>query len=174
MSRGKDYARFNTAAQSLLASDVGPVEDEGCAVDPCPDEAAYRVPWPSVGGDVAYCEYHLVRYREQHPDLFDRVQDVVDDDLTEFATRGDRFLVLEEVPETLFDDEFRLLALLVDGRALYVRTAPDGKTVQFRAVDRTLGNPTVRELQEENVPEFLDWVERKIGVHGWADGGEQR
>ena len=84
MSRGQDYSRFNASVRSALKPDLGPVDDEPCAVGACDDDAVYRVPWPQVGGDVAYCPYHLARYREQHPDLWERVEEAVDDDLSAY------------------------------------------------------------------------------------------
>lgn len=54
-----------------------------------------------------------------------------------YATRGDRSLTFQDVPETLFGGEFRAAALLVDGTALYLETdVMDIGTV--RVVNRSL------------------------------------
>lgn len=107
MSHGQDFSRFNSAAQTSLEADVGPVEaDAECAVGPCDDDAVYRVPWPQFGGDVAYCPYHLARYRNEYRDEWQRVQEHVDDDLFAFATRGDRFLSLADVPTKIRGGRF--------------------------------------------------------------------
>jgi|GEM_PF-4661517 hypothetical protein len=180
MSRGGSYARFNAAARHFLEADIGPVAGEDCAVDACDDSAVFRVPWPSVGGDIAYCGYHLARYHEQHPDLFDRVQDVVDEDLTALATRGDRFLTFDTVPETLFDETFEAIALLSDGTALYEEREP-GEDVTYSSVDRRLEVRDQRVVDRAFTGEFLAWVDENRGVHEWSDdvvaalhGGEQR
>jgi len=172
-----DVHRFNAAARSILEADVGPVEggSVSCGVGPCEESAVYRVPWPAMGGDVAYCGYHLARYRHQNPELWDRVQDAVDEDLTKFATRGNRFLTFEDVPERLFEADFQAVALLVDGTALFVEVEPD-ETGVVRAVDRSLESVHEREIPVGALAEFLQWVEEEIGVHIWASefGGEQR
>jgi hypothetical protein len=54
MSRGR-FPQFNSAARSFLEADPGPVDDESCGVGQCDLDAVYRVPWHSVGGDIAYC-----------------------------------------------------------------------------------------------------------------------
>jgi len=92
MSRGKQFPQFNAAARDWLEADVGVVDNPStsCGVGACDEPAVYRVPWHSVGGDIAYCSYHLARYRELHPELFERVQAAVNEDLTALATRGDR------------------------------------------------------------------------------------
>jgi len=167
MSRGESFSRFTAGIQSALEVDLGPVQDEPCAVDPCPDGAVYRVPWPAVGGDVAYCPYHLARYRVEHPDLWSAVQEAVDEDLTKFATRGDRFLTLGAIPETLFDESFRSVALLATGYALYEEREPE-TTVEYRKVDRRLVNRDSHELQRGTAGEFLVDVENEIGVHEWV------
>jgi hypothetical protein len=168
MSRGERFSQFNARARSFLEADVGPVDDEPCGIGPCEDDAVYRVPWPSVGGDIAYCGYHLARYREQHPDLFDRVQEAVDEDLTAYATCGHRFLTLDDVPETLFDEEFVAIALLATGRALYKEDDP-GETVTYIAVDRTLEEESSIEVARSQAGDFLREVESSLGVHEWDD-----
>jgi len=175
VSRGQDFASFNAAARYFLEADIGVVEDGDCAVDACEDTAIYRVPWPSMGGDVAYCGYHLARYRHQNPDLWERLQDVVDEELSRFATRGNRFLTFEDVPERLFGARFQAVALLVDGTALYIEVEPDVTGI-VRAVDRSLETVHEREISVDALREFLAWVEEEIGVHTWAseyggDGG---
>jgi hypothetical protein len=168
MSRGERFSQFNSAARSFLEADVGAADDEPCGIGPCEDDAVYRVPWHSVGGDIAYCGYHLARYRKQHPDLFDRVQEAVDEDLTAHATRGQRFLSFDDVPETLFDEEFVAVALLATGNALYEEDDP-GKTVTYIVVDRTLEEDSTIEVTRDRAGEFLREVESRLGVHEWDD-----
>lgn len=124
MSRGESFARFNSAARSYLDPDIGPVENEDCSVGACESVAAYRVPWPSIG-DVAYCSHHLARYRYHHPDLFERVQAHVEEDLTPLATRGNRWLALEEVPERIRGGRYRRVGVTARGYALFERVEPD-------------------------------------------------
>jgi len=150
MSRGKQFPQFNAAARDWLEADVGVVDNPStsCGVGACDEPAVYRVPWHSVGGDIAYCSYHLARYRELHPDLFDRVQAAVDEDLTTHATRGDRFLTFEEVPEQLFDQTFVAIGLLATGHALYEEADPD-ELVEYRTVDRRLDAQSSTEVARE-------------------------
>ncbi len=168
MSRGQGFQQFNAAARSFLDVDVGPVDDEPCAIGPCETQAVYRVPQHSVGGDAPYCPYHLARYREQHPEIWDGLQAAVNDDLSAYATRGNRFLTLREVPETLFDEAYRAIALLVCGNALYELDNPE-ETVAYRVLDRRLAVRDSHELHREQAGEFLRWVEAHIGVHEWAE-----
>lgn len=165
------FQRFNAAARFFLEANPVPVDDPSvsCAVGPCEDAPVYRVPWPHVGGEVEYCPYHLARYRSEHPDLWERVQNVVDEDLSKFATRGNRFLTFDEVPETLFDDEFQAVALLVDGNALYLEVDPE-ETGTLRRVDRSLEYIQERVIGVDSLGAFLEWVEDTVGVHDWAAG----
>jgi len=169
MSRGR-FPQFNAAARDWLEADVGAVDDPStsCGVGACDEPAVYRVPWHSVGGDIAYCSYHLARYEELHPELFERVQAAVDEDLTRNATRGDRFLTFDEVPEQLFDEEFVAIALLATGHALYEEVDP-GELVEYRTVDRGLETQSRTELPRERAGEFLQDVEQRLGVHEWSD-----
>jgi len=170
MSRGERFKQFNAGARDWLETDVGPVDDPNtsCGVGPCEADAVFKVPWPEFGGDVAFCEYHLARYEERHPDLFGRVQEAVDDDLTAAATRGHRFLTFDEIPEQLFDEEFVAIALLATGNALYEEADP-GDTVEYVVVDRRLEEDSRTEVAREKAGEFLRDVEQRVGVHDWAD-----
>ncbi len=170
MSRGERFQRFNAGARDWLETDVGPVDDPdtSCGVSPCEADPVYRVPWHSVGGDIAYCSYHLARYRELHPDLFERVQDAVDEDLSALATRGDRFLTFDAVPESLFNEEFIAVALLATGHALYEEDDPD-EIVEYRTVDRRLEEVSSTEAARGRAGEFLHDIEEELGVHEWAD-----
>jgi len=171
VSRGQDFQRFNAAARSLLETDIGPVDDGQCAVGPCETPAEYHVPRHSVGGDIAYCPYHLARYREQHPELWEKLRAAVEDDVSAYATRGNRFLTLDVVPKTLFDDAYCAVALLASGYALYELDDPD-QTVVYRTVDRRLEEQERHEVPREEAGEFLRWVESHVGVHEWAAGVE--
>lgn len=169
MSRGERFSQFNAAVRAGLEADVGPVDPStSCGVDPCEETAAFRVPWHAVGGDIDYCGYHLARYREQHPDIFERVQNAVDEDLTAYATRGDRFLTFDEVPETLFNEAFVAIALLANGHALFEEADP-GDIVEYRTVDRRLEECSSMEVGRERAGEFLQDVQQRLGVHEWAD-----
>lgn len=138
MSRGQNFLRFNAAGRSLLEADVGSVDDEDCQVGSCDDDADYRVPRPGLGGDVAYCPYHLARYRAEYPDEWERVQED-DDDLYAYATRGDRFLVLDDVPTKIRGGRYRRVGLTVLGSALYEQVQPDEDgLVTYVLVDREL------------------------------------
>jgi len=168
MSRGR-FPQFNAAARDWLEADIGPVDPStSCGVGACDEAAVYRVPWHSVGGDIAYCSYHLARYQELHPDLFERVQAAVDEDLTTHATRGDRFLTFDAVPEQLFDEAFVAIALLATGHALYEEADPD-ELVEYRTVDRRLEERSSTEAARERAGEFLQDVEQRLGVHAWSD-----
>lgn len=165
MSRGADSA--HTIADLDVA--LGPVEETECAIRCCSKPAVYRVPYPVVDGAIAFCGYHLARYRTQYPDLWARLQEAVEEELSVYATRGDRFLTFQDVPETLFGGEFRAAALLVDGTALYLETdVTDAGTV--RAVNRSLDIVQEVEVKADSLEAFLGWVETTIGVHTWADG----
>ncbi len=164
------FQRFNGGVRNALEADIGPVDDPhaSCGVDPCEDAPVYRVPWPQFGGDVAYCGYHLARYRGQHPELFERVQAAVNEDLTAYATRGDCFLTFDEVPEQLFDEEFVAIALLATGHALYEEADPE-ELVEYRTVDRRLLERSTTEAARERAGEFLRDLEQRLGVHAWSD-----
>ena len=169
MSRGERFSQFNARARSFLEANVGAVDDEPCGIGPCEGDALYRVPWPSVGGDIAYCSYHLARYEELHPELFERVQEAVDEDLTAHATRGHRFLTFDDVPETLFNEQFVAIALLGTGNALYEEDDPDD-SVTYVVVDRSLEEDSRTEVARDRAGEFLREVESDLGVHEWDDG----
>lgn len=173
MSRGERFSRFNAAAQSFLEADVGAVDDEDCGVGPCEGTAVYRVPWPEMGGDIAYCDYHLARYRELHPNLFERVQAAVDEDLTALATRGDRFLTFEGIPDRIDVDDvdFVAVALLATGEALFEEADPD-EGVTYIAVDRSLETQSSVTIPRKHAGEYLEEVQRRLGVHAWADDVE--
>jgi len=171
MSRGQDFARFTSGLGAALEVDIGAVDDEPCAVGPCDSEAVFRVPWPSVGGDVAFCSFHLARYRARHPDLWERVQNAVGDDLSAHATRGNRFLTFDEIPQQLFDGEFEAIALLATGEALFEEIDPD-QEVSYRTVDRRLEETDRITLSLENAGEFLEWISQERGVHHWNEDVE--
>ncbi|WP_049980289.1 hypothetical protein [Halolamina rubra] len=168
MSRGR-FPQFNAAAQSFLEAEIGPVGPSvSCGVGACNADAVFRVPWHSVGGDIAYCGYHLARYRAHHPELFERVQAAVEEDVTAHATRGARFLTFEEVPEQLFEEQFVAIALLASGHALYEEADP-GELVAYRTVDRGLETQSSTEVARQHAGEFLQDVEHRLGVHAWSD-----
>ena len=120
---------------------------------PVDREQKYRLPWPQIGGDVSYCEYHLARYRENHPEIWERVrtlEDVEDPDV--YAVIGSRFLTLDKVPEEISVDgeKMRRVALSVDGCALFDSAEPDEEgTVRFVTVDRSLDPRDVCGLQHQ-------------------------
>ena len=79
MSHGRDFTRFDACAGAFLEPDGGPVENDPCDVGACENGSLYRVPWPKFGGDLAYCSFHLARYRHELPTASVRAQTVVDD-----------------------------------------------------------------------------------------------
>ena len=170
MSRGERFSRFNAGVRSALKADLGAVDHEECGVSPCERDAVYRVPWPVVGGDIVYCPYHLARYRALHPDLFERVQEAVDEDLTALATRGDQFLTFDDVPDRINVEgvEFVAVALLATGNALFEEASPDD-TVVYIVVDRCLEENGRTEVARTHAGEFLRDIENRLGVHQWAD-----
>ncbi len=168
MSRGQDFARFNSAARAFLNPDVGPVEDEACAVGACPDAAVYRVPWPQFGGDVAYCSFHLARYRHDHPELFERVQETVDDDLSALATQGQRWLSLEAVPVRIRQGRYRRVGVTALGYALFEATEPDEDgRVTYVLVDRNLEYRDAIQVSSERSGAFLEDFDERRGFHEW-------
>lgn len=168
MSRGESFSRFNAGACSFLEADVGPVDEEDCAVGPCGDDAVYRVPWPQFGGDVAYCPYHLTRYRSSYREEFKRVQEHVDDDLSAFATRGDRFLTLDDVPTRIRGGRYRRVGLTELGYGLYEETNPDSNgLVTYVLVNRHLGYTDALRVPSERAGEFLDEFNTERGIHEW-------
>lgn len=112
--------------------------------------------------------YYIARYRAQHPELWARLQVAVEEELSVYATRGDRFLTFQDVPETLFGGEFCAAALLVDGTALYLETDVTDAVI-IRAVNRSLDVVQEVEVKAESLEAFLGWIETTIGGHTWAD-----
>jgi hypothetical protein len=145
MSRGQDFARFNAGARAFLEPDIGPAEDEDCGA--CDNLAVYRVPWPSVG-DVAYCSDHLARYREQHPKLWNRVEEAVDEDLSA--------LLDAEVPVAVIERE------IGDVNYGVIRKIPDRLANSGVLVRLDDANPDTFRSRSSYAPAAL------------YDGGEQR
>lgn len=163
---GESYAQFNAAARDYLDGDIGPAEDQDCAVGACEIAAVYRVPWPQFGGDVEYCPYHLARYRHEHPELWEQLQDAVDEELSAFATRGDRFLDLEDVPKQIRAGRYRRVGLTARGYGLFVETEPSDSEVRYVLIDRALEDY----LDSLPVPAnrtgpFLQAFEQRRGFH---------
>ncbi len=80
MSR-PDSQPWYSGAHRALVPEVGPVDEHGlCECGHCDREQSYRLPWPEIGGDVAYCGYHVARYRHHDRELRERIRslDVVD------------------------------------------------------------------------------------------------
>ncbi len=168
MSRGQGFASFNSVARGFLTPDVGPVEDEDCGVANCEDGAVYRVPWPQFGGDVAYCPFHLARYRDQYPDIFERVQAAVDEDLTALATRGQRWLSIEEVPVRIRQGRYRRVGVTARGFALFEATEPDEDgQVTYVLVDRNLDYRDAIQVSSEQCGAFLEDFDDRRGFFEW-------
>lgn len=154
-----------------LEPDVGAVNvDDSCEQsDHCDRDQQYRVPWPQIGGDVALCDYHLARYRQLNPEIWERVRDLDGvDDPDMYAVVGDRFLTLDEIPETIGVDgeKMRRVALGVDGFALYDSAEPhDDGTVRFSTVSRDLEARETVEVALGRGHEFLGWYRAEEGVH---------
>jgi hypothetical protein len=169
VSRGRDFTRFNAGARQFLSPDIGPVEAEDCSVGACVDAAVYRVPWPSIG-DVAYCSHHLARYRYHHPDCFERVQEHVDEDLTALATRGNRWLALEEVPERIRGGRYRRVGVTARGYALFESVEPDTDgCVTYVLVDRDLSHTASIRVPSDRSGEFLETFDQRRGFFEWEN-----
>ena len=162
---------FEHRTLSNLRPDVGVVDStEPCEQsDHCTREQRYRVPWPHIGGDVALCDYHLARYRELNPEIWERVRDLeCVEDPNIHTVVGDRYLTLDDVPEEIeVDDErMRRVALGVDGLALFDSAEPDGDgTVRFRTVGRDLESRETVEVPREHAGGFVDWYRTHEGIH---------
>lgn len=186
MSRGRNFARFNAGARAALTTDVGPVDEasaQACGCEPCDLNALFRVPWPHFGGDVAYCGYHLARYRAEHPDLFRQVADAFPC-LGSLTTRGDRFVDLDEVPPKIRAGYYRRVGLDQLGHAIYESVEPDANgRVLYLEVDRTLDYQDARRVDAEQAGTFLRWLDDHRGIYAWdpdvhealyGSGGEGR
>lgn len=169
MSRPRSQPWYS-GAHRALEPEVGPVDEHGlCECGHCDREQRYRLPWPEVGGDVAYCGYHVARYRHHNRELWERLRsldEVEDPDV--HAVAGDRFLTLDEVPEEISVDgeRMRRVALGVDGWALFDSAEPDDDgTVRFVTVDRNLEPRESVEISRSSAGEFLNWFREHEGVH---------
>jgi hypothetical protein len=155
---------------SSLRPDVGPVEDHAlCETGHCDRPQAYRVPWPVIGGDVALCDYHLARYRQMNPEIWERMralEDIEDPDI--HTVVGDRFVTLDDVPEEISVDgeKMRRVALVVDGWALFDSAEPeDDGTVRFVTVDRGLEPRESVSIDRSSAGEFVTWFRQHEGIH---------
>lgn len=164
--------RFVQQVRAELRPEVGVVDDVDCGCRLCDEVAVFRVPRTHFGGDTPYCPYHLARYRHRHTELYQQVrvlEDIPDPDV--HAVVGDRFLALEEIPETLpLDDrEFRRVGLGVDGNALVESAEPDDDGfVEYALLTR--GLEVVEdgriEIPRSRAGEFLVWFRDHRGLHG--------
>lgn len=166
----EERSAFEKRTLSNLEPDVGAVDGHDlCECGHCDRPQEYRVPWPQIGGDVAYCDYHLARYRENHPEIWERVRalDIVDDpDI--YAVVGRRFVSLDEVPSEISvdDEKMRRVALGVDGWALFDSAEPDQDgSVRFVTVDRDLEPRESVEINRSDAGEFVNWFRRHEGIH---------
>ncbi|QKY17756.1 hypothetical protein [Halorubrum sp. CBA1229] len=155
---------------SNLEPDVGAVDEhELCECGHCDRPQEYRVPWPHIGGDVAYCDYHLARYRENNSDIWDRLRALEGvDDPDIYAMIGSRFLTLDEVPSEISVDgeKMRRVALGVDGWALFDSAEPDEDgTVRFVTVDRELEPRESVAIDRSSAGKFVTWYRRHEGIH---------
>ena len=179
-----ERAAHEKRVRSNLRPNVGPVDDhELCECGHCDREQRYRVPWPEFGGDVAYCDYHLARYRELNPEIWNRLRDLeAVEDPTRYAGIGRRFITLDEVPAEISVDgeKMRRVALGVDGFALFDSAEPDEDgQVRFVTVDKGLEPRDSVSIDRSSAGEFVDWVRTHEGVHeldpdarGALHGGE--
>ncbi|WP_049908736.1 MULTISPECIES: hypothetical protein [Halorubrum] len=169
MSRPRSQPWYS-GAHRALEPDVGPVDEHGiCECGHCDREQRYRLPWPVIGGDIAYCEYHVARYREHNPEIWGRVRrlDGVDDPGI-YATVGNRFLTLNEVPREIAvgGEKMRRVALGVDGWALFDSAEPDQDgLVRFVTVDRDLEPRESVEIDRSSAGDFVSWFREHEGVH---------
>ena len=161
---------FEARTRASLRPDVGPVEEHGlCETAHCDREQRYRVPWPVIGGDVAYCAYHLARYRAINPEIWERVRDLdAVDDPDEYVGVGRRFVTLDEIPEEVAVDgeRMRRVALGVDGWALFDSAEPDDDgTVRFATVDKDLEPRESVSIDRSSAGEFVSWFREHEGIH---------
>lgn len=160
---------FEKRTRSDLRPDIGVVENETCECRNCDEDARYRVPWPAFGGDVAYCGYHLARYRGDNPEIWCRLRDLdAVEDPDRYAVRGDRFLTLKDVPDQVAVDGevMNRVALGVDGLALYDSAEPDSDgTVRFATVDRRLEAVESIAVDRSDAGDLVRWYRDHEGVH---------
>lgn len=173
MSRGAGFHNFSGGVRAALEVDIGPVEDEPCEVGPCNSSAVYRLPWPVIGGDIACCAFHLARYRDQHPELYQHVQEHANEDLDDLATVGDRFLHWDEVPPRIRAGDFRRVLLDDLGYALFeaVRPREDGGVV-YLLVKRSLDTVDAKVVHRSKAGEFIGAYRSERGVYAIDDDVE--
>lgn len=146
-----------------LEPDVGPVEGEECEAR-CDEDAVYRVPWPHIGGDVAYCGYHLACYKHDQPEIWDRVRSGPYPDPQKYVEVGNRFISLDEIPEKIRSETFRRICLDHEGYALFESSEPDDEGyVTYIRVDKTLGAFERNRVRKEISGELLGWYQQEIG-----------
>ena len=161
---------FEKRTLSNLRPDVGPVDEHAlCETGHCDREQRYRVPWPVIGGDVGYCDYHLARYRELNPEIWNRVRDLeAVEDPTQYAGIGRHFITLDEVPTEIAvgGEKMRRVALGVDGFALFDSTEPDEDgEVRFVTVDKGLEPRESISIDRSTAGEFVSWFREHEGIH---------
>ena len=161
---------FEKRTRSNLRPDVGPVDEHAlCETGHCDREQRYRVPWPAIRGDVAYCPFHLARYRALNPEIWQRLRDLeVVEDPDTYAVVGQRFVTLDEVPKEIGVDgeKMRRVALGVDGWALFDSAEPDDDgTVRFVTVDKDLEPRESVSVDRSSAGEFVTWFRQHEGVH---------
>ncbi|WP_435147628.1 hypothetical protein [Halobaculum sp. P14] len=167
-NRGRSIAARDAQIRRELEPDVGPLDDDAdCDAGPCTESAVFAVPAPE-GGEARYCPYHVAWFRQQNPEIWERLEAaperVLDEDPNDFATVGNRFVALADAPETLADDTLVRVALLVNGQALYESEEPDeAETVDYVAVNRRLDVTASAKVPVEKAGEWLRGNRRKYG-----------
>lgn len=154
---------------SNLEPDVGAVDEhELCECGHCDRPQEHRVPWPHIGGDVAHCDYHLARYRENNPDIWDRLRalDGVDDpDI--YAVIGSRFLTLDEVPSEISVDGGGCAVSRSASTGGRCSTAPSPTRTERFALSPWIASSNRESVAIDRSPadKFVTWYRRYEGVH---------
>ncbi|ELZ38897.1 hypothetical protein [Halorubrum tebenquichense] len=160
---------WETSGAPPLEPDIGPIDEGDCGTGHCDNDAVYRVAWPHFGGDEALCSFHLARFCDQHPELWEQMRALDVDDPDTYAVRGQRFVSIDEVPDQISVDGERMnrVALGVDGLALYDSAEPEGETVRFVTVDRRLDPVESVKVERKRAGEFVAWYRDHEGVYRW-------
>lgn len=171
----EERSAYEKHTRSNLEPDIGAVDEhELCECGHCDRPQEYRVPWPQIGGDVAYTEYHPARYRVNHPDIWEHVRAVDGvDDPDAYAVIGSRFLPLDEVQSEISVDSEKMsrVALGVDGWAPFDSAEPDEDGgVRFVTVSRDLEPRESVTINRSSAGEFLTWYRHHEGIHALDPG----
>jgi hypothetical protein len=162
-TRSAGKQAFYDRLSAELEPDVGSVDGDVKCGGRCEEAAVYRVPWPHIGGDVAYCGYHLACYKHDHPEIWARIRSGPFDDPEDYTEIGDRFISFDEIPTKLRDETMRRVCLDHEGYALFESVRPNDGEVTYTRVDRTLNEIESRSVRRGATGEFLGWFLQETG-----------